>query len=136
MCIRDSRFGVQEAALRGASVLVVSTWQYPVLGTRPTSPEAAELLEAGARALLAEAVAACRLQHPRVQLDTLVRMGHPAEVLAEQADLADLVVVGSRNRGGFATLMLGSVVIDVLHRVAGPVVVVPDARDNPVHRAP
>ena len=130
------RFGVAEAALRGASLLVVSTWQYPVLGTRPTSPEAAELLEAGARALLAEAVAACRLQHPRVQLDTLVRMGHPAEVLAEQADLADLVVVGSRNRGGFATLMLGSVVIDVLHRVAGPVVVVPDARDNPVHRAP
>src|SRR5664279_2849498 len=30
-------FGVEEAALRGASVLVVSTWQYPVLGTRPTA---------------------------------------------------------------------------------------------------
>ena len=30
-------FGVEEAVLRGASVLVVSTWQYPVLGTRPTA---------------------------------------------------------------------------------------------------
>jgi len=42
------RFGLSEAALRGASVTAVSTWQYPVLGTRPTSPEAAELLEEGA----------------------------------------------------------------------------------------
>jgi len=121
------RFGVEEAALRGASVLVVSTWQYPVLGTRPTSPEAAELLESGARALLEEAIAACRTTHPQVRLDTLVRMGHPAEVLAEQARSADLVVVGSRGRGGFATLMLGSVAISVLHRVAGPVLVVPRA---------
>jgi len=121
------RFGVDEAALRGASVLVVSTWQYPVLGTRPTSPEAAELLESGATALLEEAIAACRIRHPNVPLDTLVRMGHPAEVLAEEARSADLVVVGSRGRGGFATLMLGSVAVSVLHRVAGPVVVVPRA---------
>ena len=121
------RFGVQEAALRGASMLVVSTWQYPVLGTRPTSPEAAELLESGARALLEEAIAACRIEHPQVPLDTLVRMGHPAEVLAEEAQSADLVMVGSRGRGGFASLILGSVAISVLHRVAGPVVVVPRA---------
>ena len=121
------RFGMQEAALLGASVLVVSTWQYPVLGIRPTSAEAAEFLESGASALLEEAIAACRIQFPQVPLDTMVRMGHPAEVLAEEALSADLVVVGSRGRGGFAALMLGSVAISVLHRVAGPVVVVPRA---------
>ena len=45
-------------------------------------------------------------------------------------------MVGSRSRGGFATLMLGSVAIDVLHRVAGPVVVVPVGPDDPEQRAP
>lgn len=118
------RFGVAEAALRGSSVLVVSTWQYPVLGTRPTSPEAAEMLEDGARALLDEAVITSRTMHPEVQLDTLTCMGHPVEVLAEQALTADMVVVGSRGGSGFKTAMLGSVPVSVLHRVASPVVVV------------
>ena len=121
------RFGLSEAALRGASVTAVSTWQYPVLGTRPTSPEAAELLEEGARGLLEEAISACG-EHPEIRLARVVQMGHPVEVLVERAGSADLVVVGSRGRGGFAALLLGSVALGVLHRVAGPVVIVPRDR--------
>ena len=53
--------------------------------------------------------------------------GSPARVLVELARDADLLVVGSRGRGGFAGVMLGS----ISQRCAGhspcPVVVVPSA---------
>ena len=58
------------------------------------------MLEDGARALLDEAVTTSRKMHPEVQLDTLTCMGHPVEVLAEQALTADMVVVGSRGGSG------------------------------------
>ncbi len=55
----------------------------------------------------------------------LVVEGQPARVLVELAGDADLLVVGSRGRGGFTGVMLGS----VSQRCAGhspcPVVVVP-----------
>jgi nucleotide-binding universal stress UspA family protein len=55
---------------------------------------------------------------------------HPAEVLLELSTDADLLVVGSRGRGGFGGLQLGSVShACVLHAVC-PVVVVPPHRDE------
>jgi nucleotide-binding universal stress UspA family protein len=61
---------------------------------------------------------------------TVVEDRHPAEALVELSADADLLVVGSRGRGGFSEMLLGSVShACVLHAVC-PVVVVPGRRDE------
>jgi nucleotide-binding universal stress UspA family protein len=50
---------------------------------------------------------------------------HPADALVEMSSDADLLVVGSRGRGGFSHLMLGSVGHAAVLHASCPVVVVP-----------
>ena len=58
---------------------------------------------------------------------SIVEAGSPSDVLMRVADRenADLIVVGSRGRGGFSGLLLGSVSQQVTHYAHQPVVVVP-----------
>jgi nucleotide-binding universal stress UspA family protein len=85
--------------------------------------QADELLEA-ALGELGETVSGVEVQQ------TVVEDRHPAEALVRLAVDADLLVVGSRGRGGFSELLLGSVShAAVLHAVC-PVVVVPSSRDE------
>jgi nucleotide-binding universal stress UspA family protein len=56
---------------------------------------------------------------------TVVQERHPADVLVELAADADLLVVGSRGRGGFRGLVLGSVTHALVLHATCPVVVVP-----------
>lgn len=59
------------------------------------------------------------------RVGTRIVAGHTAEVLIEQGRDADLLVVGSRGRGGFAELLLGSVASNVAKHAPCPVVIVP-----------
>jgi nucleotide-binding universal stress UspA family protein len=50
--------------------------------------------------------------------------GQAADVLLQEAQDADLLVVGNRGRGGFASLLLGSVSQQVVHHASCPVIIV------------
>ncbi len=62
--------------------------------------------------------------HPDVQVRRHVLDGTAAQLLTEFSETVDLLVVGSRGRGGFAGLLLGSTSQAVLHHASCPVMVV------------
>lgn len=60
-----------------------------------------------------------------VDLRPEVVEGPPAPSLLERAEGADLLALGTRGRGGFAGLVLGSVSQQCLHHATCPVIVIP-----------
>ena len=69
--------------------------------------------------------------HPGVTIRRIVLDGTGAELLTEFSNASDLLVVGSRGRGGFAGLLLGSTSQAVLHHSQCPVLVVNKRCDVP-----
>lgn len=63
--------------------------------------------------------------YPEIQVRRHALDGNPAELMAEFSTAVDLVVVGSRGRGGFSGLLLGSTSQAVLSHASCPVMVVP-----------
>ncbi len=124
---RAVEYAFGQASSRGIDLLAVHTWWLELLdgATALTVPPAQwERIEQEQRLLLSEALAGWRDKYPDVTLREQVRRAHPVEALVRESEDAELVVVGSRGRGGFTGLMLGSVSHGVLHRAKSPVVVV------------
>jgi nucleotide-binding universal stress UspA family protein len=65
-----------------------------------------------------------------VKIQRAIAEGPAATVLREAAEGADLLVVGTRGRGGFSGLLLGSVSSQCVHHAPCPVVVVPPEEDQ------
>lgn len=88
-----------------------------------------EALYADLRTQLDAGVAWLRSHFPGLQISGEVQDGSPVELLIEATRTAELLVMGTRGRGGFAGMLLGSTSQGVLHHAKGPVMVVPDAYD-------
>lgn len=84
-----------------------------------------EPVEKAERRLLAERLAGWTEKYPDVRVDRVVARDKPRHNLLEWSERARLVVVGSRGRGGFSGLVLGSTSQAVLHHAHCPVMVVP-----------
>ena len=121
-------WALEHAATSGADLVAVMAYDSGVawidVGSEyqePMMKEARRQAERRLREVLAESVPAdCD-----VRVDAVVVVGPAADVLVETAADADLLVVGSRGRGGFAGLLLGSVSQRCVERAPCPVVVVP-----------
>lgn len=120
------RWAVDEAVHRDAVVEAVNAWHLPYVEGYPYTTSQLEPgeFEAAAVALLDEAVA--EIGDAPVTIEKHARAGSPASVLVDAAEEADLLVVGSRGRGGFTGLLLGSVSQQVSHHAPCPVVIVPN----------
>ncbi len=122
-------FAGAEAALRGARLRIVCGWEVPITafgdGMIPAvTPEAFDTYRARAETIAEEAVDYVHATHPAVSCEGVAIEGLPAGVLIEESEGAALVVVGSRGRGGFKSLLLGSVSQQVVQHAGCPVVVV------------
>ncbi len=119
-------FAVEEAARRDAQLDAVMAYRwdvyYPGVEYRSVPPPPREKVEAEAMSVLLEAVKDVPTD---VRLDPIVKEGASAAVLLAAAEGADLLIVGSRGRGGFAGLLLGSTSHQVVSHATCPVVVVP-----------
>jgi nucleotide-binding universal stress UspA family protein len=100
-----------EASWRGAPLLAVHAWHDTFLAgvfeeSRRTMD--GDAIEQSANELLDERLAGWQEKYPDVRVERLVQRGRPAQALLDLADRAQLLVVGSRGRGGLAALALGS----------------------------
>jgi nucleotide-binding universal stress UspA family protein len=124
------REAVREAVWRDASLDIVHVWSLPYnvapLAAMTMSVDA-EAYEKAASAVLDEHAAGLlsRLPEQPREIDrVLVQDYSPSRVLTSTATNADLLVVGSRGRGGFSSLLLGSVSEQCVHHAHCPVLVV------------
>ncbi len=93
---------------------------------RHAGNERTRALRAEAEATLERAEKQARAAYSELAIETEVLYGDAGHVLAPLGERAGLIVVGSRGRGGFSGLLLGSVSHTVIHEANCPVMVVRD----------
>lgn len=109
------------ASRRGVSVVALHAWSDVGMHTM-LGPDW-HTFESAAEEVLAERLAGWQEHYPDVQIERKVVCDHPAYWLVKESAVAQLVVVGSHGRGGFAGMLLGSVSSAVAQSVKVPVIV-------------
>ncbi|MEU7925297.1 universal stress protein [Micromonospora sp. NPDC049801] len=108
-------FAAERATQRRVPLRVLHAWTPGPGGAAGTPDE---------RAAVEEAVEPWRRTFPELEVTVDLVGGSPAATLIEASRSAQLVVVGSRGRGGLAGMLLGSVSQQVIQHAGCPVAVV------------
>jgi nucleotide-binding universal stress UspA family protein len=128
-------FALEEASLRAVALIAVRTWdEEPLDGFLRVYPLEVDRDEMDAQEgkLLHEQVQRWGEKYPQVQITQSVRRGQPSGALLRYAAEVTpaILVVGSRGRGGFAGLLLGSTSHELIAYAGGPVAVIRASRDQ------
>jgi nucleotide-binding universal stress UspA family protein len=125
-------FAFAQAESRGCELTILHAWWLDLGGARyiDVAAVSAEEMQQAHERILDEEVAGFLDRHPSVVVHPVVVHDDPAAALARLSAGAELVVVGSRGRGGFRSLLLGSVSQRVLQTAECPVVVVRPSSDK------
>ena len=111
-----------EASRRGVGLVALHAWSdvavFPILGMDWRE------YESQGHEVLGERLAGWQEQYPDVGVQRRLVCDQPARWLIRESEHAQLVVVGSRGRGGFASTWLGSVGSAVAQSADIPVLVV------------
>ena len=132
------RFAVEEARRRGVPLHVVRAWSIHAsprpadvpFGIVPSLVEYEEAVRAELDVEVAEVLGSDMLDGDVVVHRHVVH-ANAASALIAASEHADLMVVGSRGRGGFAGLLLGSVSEQVVRFAQCPVTVVRPPKASP-----
>ena len=132
-------FALEDAVRRGVPVEVVTTYRPPdywmdfnAVGTYQPDLQRNATLE-HLRQFLTEVLA--EGPQPPPEVHEHVAIGTAADILIGESHGAELLVVGSRGHGGFASMLLGSVSMQCAQHASCPVTVVhsPEARHERLH---
>ncbi|WP_068278558.1 universal stress protein [Aldersonia kunmingensis] len=124
-----------EASRRNAPLIALHTWSDIGLSTAKYAGDSGHLTppidyEVIERAMLAERLAGWQEKYPDVNVERRVYADAPRDRLLELSDEAQLLVVGSRGRGGFRGLLLGSVSNALVAHARCPVLVARSPREE------
>jgi nucleotide-binding universal stress UspA family protein len=114
-----------EASRRHVGLIALHAWSDLDVSERPGIDWPAT--QSMAEEVLAERLAGWQEQYPDVPVSRTVVQAQPARKIAEHSEDAQLVVVGSRGRGGFDGMLVGSVGETVAQMARVPVIVAREA---------
>ncbi|EID18024.1 universal stress protein UspA-like protein [Mycobacterium xenopi RIVM700367] len=110
-----------EASLRGVELIALHAWRDVDVAGIPSIEWSAQ--QGVAEEALAERLAGWQERYPDVVVHRRIVWDRPASHLLDEAESSQLVVVGSRGRGGFAGMLLRSVSTAVAQAARVPVIV-------------
>ncbi|QIM16588.1 universal stress protein [Leucobacter insecticola] len=118
-------FAAEEASFRGLALVAVYAWMPPLTPGLEYlwSEELVDSQRSAAEEAIAIGVAGLATRYPDLEIRREIVQAPPVAALVQAAEGAELVVVGSRGRGGLSRLLLGSVSHGVLQALPCPVIV-------------
>ncbi|MGP9725559.1 universal stress protein [Corynebacterium sp. AOP40-9SA-29] len=121
-------YAFREADARGATLRAVHSWadaqvQTSLVGLAAVQSQL-DAMSAQERKILQDELASMREKYPEVTVEEVVERDRPIQVLKDNADDAQLLVLGSHGRGGFRGMLLGSTSRALLQYAPCPMMVV------------
>ena len=115
----------REAVMRGAALNVVTAFlRPPPPGADAPGEDAQDAARKAAEAVAQHGADRVHHRHPNLAVHPFAVVGPAGKLVARAAHGADLLVVGSRGKGGFSDLQLGSTAMRAVAEACCPVLVV------------